>query len=120
MKRKRFDYTLCAGAGACYLANRLCLQRSVTGWFSWFLRCYANDILAGLAMAAFLDLLLALGGRRPLRSPVWLALFLLLCGFVWEVLAPLWKAGAVFDLWDFAAYLAGGAAFLLIRATFEK
>ena len=40
---------------------------------------------------------------------------LLLAGLVWECLAPLWKAGAVFDPWDFLAYQVGGGLYLLLR-----
>ena len=119
MKRQRIDLALCAGMGGFYLLNRLWLRGTVPGPAGWFLRCYANDVAAGLAMAAFLDLVLVLGGRPPLRSPARLGLFLLGCGFVWEVLAPLWKTGAVFDPWDFAAYLAGGIIFLSVKKIFR-
>lgn len=113
-REQRLDAALCAAAGGFYLVNRLWLRETAGGWTDWFLVCYANDIAAGMAISAFLDLMLSLSGRTPLRSPVRLGLFLLGCGFVWEVLAPLWKSGAVFDLWDFPAYLAGGILFLLL------
>jgi len=112
-RMQRLDAALCVAAGGFYLVNRLWLRESAAGWLGWFLRCYANDIVAGMAMSAFLDLMLLLGGKKPLRSPAQLGLFLLGCGFVWEVLAPLWKNGAVFDPWDFLAYQAGGVIFLL-------
>ena len=113
-RRQWLDAALCAAAGAFYLVNRAWLRDATGGWAGWFLVCYANDIAAGMAISAFFDLMLSFGGRTPLRSPVWLGLFLLGCGFVWEVLAPLWKSGAVFDPWDFPAYLAGGVLFLLL------
>lgn len=111
---------LCA-AGGFYLINRLWLLQATDGRLNWFLACYANDIFAGLAIVAWLDLLLRWGRLPPVRS--WRAIvpFLLLCGLVWEVLAPLWKAGAVFDPWDFPAYQAGGALwFLLQRRSIQK
>lgn len=93
-RRQRLDAALCLAVGIFYLVNRLWLRDVVSGWLGWFLGCYANDLAAGLAMVAWLDLLL--------------------CGFVWEVLAPLWKTGAVFDPWDFAAYLVGGVLYFLL------
>ncbi len=109
-----FNAAVCAAAGLFYLANRLWLGRWAEGLAGWFLSCYANDIWAGLAMAAWLDLLLGLGRLPALR---WrhVVPYLLACGFVWECLAPLWKAGAVFDPWDFLAYQAGGLLWLLSR-----
>lgn len=102
-------------AGAFYLLNCLCLRERAVGWTGWFLRCYANDLWAGAAILAWSDLLLG-RGRLP-RLDRWnrTVPLLLVCGFVWEVLAPLWKAGAVFDPWDFLAYQAGGAVWLAAR-----
>lgn len=112
---QRLDLALCTGAGLFYLANCLWLQQVAGGWLQWFLVCYANDVAAGLAVVAWLDLLLRWGRLPPVRSWRQSVPFLLACGFVWEVLAPLWKAGAVLDPWDFMAYQIGGACYLLLR-----
>lgn len=109
-------------AGSFYPLNRLVLQTMTDGWLHWFLVCYANDIFAGAAIVAWTDLLLDWGRLHPIRSWKQTFLLLLVCGLVWETLAPLWKAGAVFDLWDFAAYQAGGFLWLftgrlVIRST---
>lgn len=105
---------LCIAVGLFYLVNRQFLSPAFSGAPGWFLQCYANDIAAGLFLCAWTDLFLALGGRPPLKVRH-AAPLLLACGLVWEVLAPLWKSGAVFDFWDFAAYLAGGLIWLLIE-----
>ena len=112
MSGKRFDLAVLIAAGGFYLANRLWLSPAAGGWLGWFLTCYANDLFAGAAIAAWADLLLRLGRLPPIRSWRQTVPLLLACGFVWEVLAPLWKPGAVFDPWDFAAYQAGGAVWL--------
>lgn len=110
MRRNRLDLSVLLGAGGFYLLNRLWLARALPGWT--FLRCYANDLWAGAAILAWTDLLLG-WGRLPrlnrLRQTVPL---LLACGLIWEVLAPLWKPGAVFDPWDFLAYQLGGLCWL--------
>lgn len=114
-KRLRLDGLLCGAAGLFYLANRFWLSGAVGGPLGLFLRCWANDLFAGLAMTAWLDLLLELGRRPGVRSWKQTVPFLLACGFVWEVLAPMWKSGAVCDPWDFVAYQVGGSCYLLIR-----
>lgn len=108
MRKKWFDLAVLLAAGGFYLVNRLWLSRAVGGPAGWFLSCYANDIFAGAAIVAWTDLLLRWGRLPPVRSWRQTALLLLVCGLVWEVLAPVWKPGAVFDPWDFAAYQAGG------------
>lgn len=113
MKRRLyFNAALCVAVGLFYLVNRQFLSPVIPGWTGWFLQCYANDIAAGIFLCAWTDLILALGARPAMRAQHVIPL-LLICGLVWEVLAPLWKTGAVFDLWDFVAYLAGGLLWLL-------
>ena len=115
MREKGFDLAVLAAAGAFYLTNRLWLSQTAGGPVGWFLTCYANDIFAGAAITAWADLLLRRGGLTPIRSWKQTVPLLLACGLVWEGLAPLWKPGAVFDPWDFAAYQAGGLAWLTGR-----
>lgn len=112
MKAKRFDRAVLLGAGGFYLLNRLWLAQAVGGPAGWFLSCYANDIFAGAAIVAWSDLLLRLGRLPPVRSWRHTVPLLLVCGLVWEAAASLWKAGAVFDPWDFLAYQAGGLLWL--------
>ena len=88
---------------------------AIGGWLGWFLSCYANDIFAGAAITAWADLLLRWGRLTPIRSWRQTVPLLLACGLVWEALAPLVRPAAVFDPWDFLAYQAGGALWLLGR-----
>ena len=118
MRRPAFalDGALCALAGLFYLVNRFLLSPALAGTAAgWFLSCYANDVFAGLAICAWADLLLRWGRLPPLRPWRQTVPLLLFCGLVWEALAPLWKAGAVFDPWDFLAYQAGGLLWLACR-----
>jgi len=110
MKRYGFLLVLCAGL---YGAGRL-LGPVLPGGAGWFVRCYFSDVLAGVVLPAVTCLLLMAAGRPPLRRWYAVALLLLGAGLVWECLAPLWKPGAVFDWWDFAAYQLGGLLFRLV------
>ena len=112
MERRVFDILVCLAALLFYLLNRLLLSPALGGAAGWFLACYANDIFAGAAIVAWLDLLLNLARLGQVRSWKQVVPFLLLCGLIWEVCAPAFKSGAVFDLWDFAAYQAGGFLWL--------
>lgn len=107
-------------AGGEYVLNRLWLRRVTAGWLREFLVCWANDIFAGLFMAAWLNLLLGLGKLGRVRSWKQMCLFLFACALLWELAAPTVKPGAVFDLWDFAAYQAGGLLYLSAENLREK
>ena len=85
----------------------------------WFLVGYANDIAAGILLVSWLDLMLYLGRGSSIDSWQKTVLFLLLCGFVWEILTPVWKSSAVFDLWDLLAYQIGGILYLLLQYLFK-
>lgn len=111
-KRIRQDLALLVLSSFLYLLGRFWLRWTVQGWLHWFLVCYYSDVLAGVFILSWLDLMLAAGRRGRVHSWKQTVPFLLACGVVWECMAPLWKAGAVFDLWDFVAYQAGGALYL--------
>lgn len=114
------DLLLCTGAAGFYMVNRFWLRHVTAGFARWFLVCYANDLFAGLFLAAWADALLRLGRLPAIRSWKQTVPLLLACGFVWEVLAPLWKAGAVFDPFDFLAYQVGALGYLLARRCFSR
>lgn len=112
MSRNTLDLSVLLGAGGFYLLNHLWLAQIIQGRPGWFLRCYANDLWAGAAILAWTDLLLDWGGLPSLNRLRHTVPLLLACGLAWEVLAPLWKPGAVFDPWDFLAYQLGGLCWL--------
>lgn len=105
---------MAAGAVGLYWLNRLWLRQALPGPAGLFCRCWLADVLAGVVLPALVSLLLLAARRPPLRP--WAVLALMgAAGGVWEWLAPLWKPGAVFDPWDFAAYLAGALLFLGLK-----
>lgn len=121
MKRRLMtpDWAVPAAALAFYLLNRLLLKEATQGWLNYFLCCYANDIFAGAAILAWFNLLLTATGLRPVRRLRLALPFLLLCGLVWELAAPIWHPSAVFDPWDLAAYQLGGLMYMLISARYR-
>lgn len=101
-----------AVCGGLYWLNRLVLLSVTSGWLRRFLACWFHDVLVGPVLLSLTSLLLIAVKRPPLRRWCPMALILLGAGVVWECFAPLWKPGAVFDWWDFAAYQAGGLLYL--------
>ena len=111
MKKNICIFAVCGGL---YWLNRLWLRDMTSGALRWFLTCYFGDILAGLVLLSIVSLLLLAVKHSPLRHWRPMALSLLGAGLVWECLAPLWKPGAVFDWWDFAAYQLGGVVYWIV------
>lgn len=116
MRARHLNLLLLGLTAAFYITNKLVFQSAAQGWLRWFLVCYANDVWAGLAILAWVNLLLDLGKLPPLGSWRLSALLLLGCGLVWEVLAPLWNPWSVCDPWDMLAYLVGGGVYRLIAS----
>ena len=117
MKKNICIVVVCGGL---YWLNRLWLRRVTTGLLQWFLCCYFNDVLAGIALLAVTSLLLIAVKRKPLQKLWSMALILLGAGLIWECFAPFWKSGAVFDWWDFAAYLVGGFLYWGLTKTRQR
>lgn len=115
MRARSFNLAVLALSAGEYAANRLFLRAVPDGPIRRFLVCYCNDLFAGATLLAWANLLLEHARFRPLTRLHHTVPLLLICGLVWEILAPLWKAGAVFDPWDFLAYQAGGLVYLSAR-----
>lgn len=108
------DVLIVGAVAVLYVWDRFLWAPRASGVLGWLLRCYCNDMLAGLALIAITNILLAMTGWRPLSF--WAGVCLLLfCGVVWECLAPAIKPTAVFDPWDFLAYQCGGGIYQLFR-----
>lgn len=89
-------------AVAAYALNR----RFAGVWRGRFMRCHFNDLMAGVLFPAYVNIWLALAGRR-LRGFVHPLLCTLAAGCFWEFVTPLYRPQSVSDPLDLAAYLAG-------------
>jgi len=99
---------------ALYCLNRFILKEAVGGWF---LRCYFNDILAGVVILAYTNLFFIAVGKaeHSFRSLATILPYALLAGLFWEFIAPMFITTSVTDAWDIMAYCAGGSAYWLIQ-----
>ena len=100
-----------------YLLNRFLLV-PLTGWRlpAW----HGADSLAGGLMLCFLNGLLLLARRRPLERVFPASAFLLGCGLVWEIVAPLYLSRSVGDPWDVLAVWLGGLALLALWRRLDR
>lgn len=107
------------GIGVLYLLNRFCLISWTTGVIHNLLAWYGADFLAGALMLCVLNTALIASGRRPLRHPVRVTLFLLACGLFWEVITPIYLPRSVSDLWDVLACWLGGISFFIFERSVD-
>ena len=82
-------------------------------YFDYFLRCYFNDFIGSIGFTAFCDFLLRFC-RKSLDRYWKVLLLMLFCGFVWEVITPIFRSDTVGDWLDVVSYIAGGSLFYCI------
>lgn len=75
---------------------------------------YFNDILAGVVLLALVNILLWLFRLPGLKKLLPCLALCLACGLFWEFVTPLYLPRSVSDIWDIAAYMAGGGIWWLI------
>lgn len=102
---------------ALYAANRFALA-PLTG--NRLLAWHFADFLAGALMLCFLNGLLELTGRKPMRGLFPVSAFALGCGLFWEVVTPLYLPRSVGDPRDVLAVWLGAMAMLGSRRFAER
>lgn len=76
------------------MCNELLFRPLTVGALHNFFAWYLNDILAGVLILAFSNLLLGLAHLPLLDTPKRIAPFILACAAAWELLPFVWKPGA--------------------------
>ena len=71
-----------------------------------FLRCYFNDLLAGVAFPAYLNISLCYVNQRVFQLHQ-LLLLMFAVGCFWEFVAPIYVPYATTDVYDLVAYCCG-------------
>ena len=97
-----------------YLSNDRIFKNSSSFYLCYFFNCYFNDLLAPLLFFSYSNILLITRNMEWKRFPV-IMLICLLCGIVWEYVAPFFKYDAVSDPWDMLCYVLGGCVYWYIR-----
>jgi hypothetical protein len=107
MTKTRLNWILLFASLSLYALNNYLLKGLDIPGLDVFLVSYFNDVLAGVLILSYTNLLLHLV-KRVMSKLLTIFAFILCCSFVWEFVAPYFKAGAVFDWFDFVAYQLGG------------
>lgn len=100
-----------------YCVNRFWLKDAVVApMISYFLRCYFNDCLAGIAVIAYTNLIFGLSrmGKAIVKTYSAAALVCIACGILWEYLLPAFIQHGTSDVWDIAAYVLGGCTYIIL------
>lgn len=94
---------LCAAA---YLLNQALLKGTSVPFFTNHL----NDVLAGVIILAWSDMLARSGSREEafIRSPLGGTAIIAIASIAWEGVAPMFIRWSVGDPWDVLAYAVGG------------
>jgi len=84
-----------------------------------FMCSYFNDVIGSITFTAYTSIVISF--RKLQFRHLWQVEMLMLgCGFVWEVITPLFRKNTVGDIGDIFAYLAGGAVYFVIFKTANK
>ena len=96
------DICILLFCGTLYAANRIWVKQTN----SFFLHCYFNDLIAGVAFPCYVNFLLTIKKRRILKLSSLLVL-IIVAGLFWEFVAPLFVPYATTDVVDLVAYCSG-------------
>lgn len=98
---------LIAGTLVLYVWNQFLKQRIPSDALRLFMAGYFNDIIGSITFPAYVNVVMSFRGISV--EKLWqIELMMLGCGIFWEVITPLFRKSTVADIWDMAAYLAGG------------
>jgi hypothetical protein len=99
-----------------YALNQLYLKPQLGGTF---IHSYLNDILAGIALIGYSNVLFLLAGRvehsfQRLRTMLALVMS---AGLFWEYVTPLYRTESISDPLDLFAYVLGAGCYWLLLTT---
>ena len=100
-----------------YCVNRFWLKETISlPVISYVLKCHFNDFLAGIAILAYINLMLSISkyhNKAILTFPKGFGVALG-CGLLWEYLLPIFFPHGTSDIYDVLAYLLGGVSYISI------
>lgn len=109
----RLNLTIVVFALLTYQLNNHVLKGTFS---STFISNYFNDMLGGLLIVAFTNMMAStqMEWRLYLKSVRAIIVFSGLAGVYWEYVAPLYVEESISDPYDVLAYIAGGLAYWLM------
>lgn len=96
-----------------YVINQNIKGQIQIPFLGYFMRCYFNDFIGAITFCAYCNFIFNLNNKS--MDKLWqIELLMLFCGWIWEVVTPLFRQDTVFDILDFAMYLIGGIVYYFI------
>ena len=92
-----------------YILNKISLSK-----YSLFMSGYFNDILAGILLIAFTNLMFGFINKSIYKF-VHIEIYLFAVGIFWEYITPLYKTSSISDPIDILAYMVGGFIYWIIN-----
>ena len=100
-----------------YVLNNTFFKTHTRGAVQYFMICHFNYLICPLFFLAYSNLLL-LTVNKELKRFVWIILFGLCSGLIWEFFAPVIKPTAITDLLDLCFYVLGTILYWVILRIF--
>lgn len=98
-----------------YLLNKIVFLNTINTFLTFFLKCYFNDILAGLVIISLFNILIIITFSIKINKYYYILLLLLIIGLFWEYSPKLIRKNAVSDIIDIFAYEFGGLLYWFIN-----
>lgn len=106
-----------------YCLNRFWLKRIPSlPAIEYILKCHFNDFLAGIAILAYVNLILSFSiyQKAVIVSFSKGVIFSFVCGVLWEYIMPVFFPHGTSDYLDIASYILGGVFYILIFHTTKQ
>jgi hypothetical protein len=114
--RRETNYEILFFALSCYAINRFLLKNVISvPVIGYFLRCYFNDVLCGICIISYINIVLLTSIYDIFIHNYSSAIAISFCtGLLWEYIFPLIYNKGTSDFLDVISYCAGGAIYIAI------
>lgn len=121
MKDKHKNLIIVVITLSLYLINILFIRYDTDiKYLSTFFDCYFNDFIGSITFCAWVNYVYN-RNKKKFNKLSHIILLMLFCGFVWEVITPIFRKNTVFDIYDFFMYeLAGICYYLLSKLIYRR
>ena len=118
-QKNNIEFLLIAITIFFYVLNNLFFKRITDGFFYYFFVGYFNDLICPLFFISYVNIMLSFINKR-ISKFFYIFLLCLICGLVWEFVAPFFKKDSVTDIYDLICYCLGGFLYWLIHKIVDK
>ena len=114
-KSKKQNVIILLCCACLYCLNRFWLKKAIQlPVIGYVLRCHFNDFLAGIAILAYINVLLSISKYHEKLVATYSKGFIIsfLCGLIWEYFLPMFFSHGTSDFVDVISYVLGGITYI--------